>query len=110
MKEVVSFLAKHSLIYEKFNELNIKELGIKRKIRLFNGVDIKKNYTIVIIINRKSRFVQKDVEILDDILKKNIEYSEHNFKKKIVVISSDICSKAKIKLKESSWRSFNGSL
>jgi hypothetical protein len=110
MKEIVSFLSKHSIIYKKFNELDLKDMGIKRKLRLFNGVDLKQYYNIVIVIDRKSRFLQKDVDVLEDIAKVNIDYSGHNFKKKIVIISNDICSKAKLKLKDNGWRVFNGSL
>lgn len=110
MKEVVSHLARHSLLFPKFVSLDTKEYGIKKKIKIYEGVDLNKYYNLVFVVNQKARFVNKDVETLEDIVSIIIEKQEHNYKKKILILENDLCTKAKEKLKQLQWRVFRGSL
>jgi len=88
--------------YEYIETINLKELGIRKNISVFI-TNFQKEKCIVFYITQKSRFLQKDVdkinEIKDTILK-NIEYK---MKQKTILIESPLCSKAKAKLSLNDW-------
>ena len=95
MKNLVELLQKNGIICKKLE--NIK-LNTRKKIKAFLGVNIKNEYCFIVVFEKQSRILSKDLEILEKILPEiNFRY-----KKKILVLNSPICSKAKEKL--SDWR------
>jgi hypothetical protein len=97
MKDVVDVLNKNGIICKKLEEIKINS---KKKIKVFLGLNLKNEYCLVVAIYKKSRFLTKDLEFLEKIIP-NINF---RYKKKILILNSPICSKAKDKLKE--WRIF----
>ena len=95
MKNLVELLQKNGIICKKLE--NIK-LNTRKKIKAFLGVNIKNEYCFIAVFEKQSRILSKDLEILEKILP-NINF---RYKKKILVLNSPICSKAKEKL--SDWR------
>ncbi len=95
MKNLVELLQKNGIICKKLE--NIK-LNTRKKIKAFLGVNIKNEYCFIVVFEKQSRILSKDLEILEKILP-NINF---RYKKKILVLNSPICSKAKEKLND--WR------
>ncbi len=104
MKKVVEFLKDKNLIFKKLNKIDLKLLGSKKKIELYEGVDLHSNYVAVFVIQNRSRFVKKSALELIELFERLKELQEHNYKKKILLISSPLCSKAKEYLKELKWK------
>ncbi|WP_456488285.1 hypothetical protein [Caminibacter pacificus] len=95
MKELVELLRKEGIICKKLEEI---KLNTRKKIKAFLGVNIKNEYCFVVVFEKKSRFLTKDIQTLEEIMPQiNFRY-----KKKILILNSPICSKAKEKLKD--WR------
>ncbi|NPA87234.1 hypothetical protein [Caminibacter pacificus] len=95
MKELVELLRKEGIICKKLEEI---KLNTRKKIKAFLGVNIKNEYCFIVVFEKKSRFLTKDIHTLEEIMPQiNFRY-----KKKILILNSPICSKAKEKLKD--WR------
>lgn len=91
------------VLFKKIEQVDLKELKSRKKLDLYYGLDIKKNYHAIFIINSKSRFITKNANDLMFLLNNLISLKGHNFKKTTLLISSPLCSKAKALLKENSW-------
>ena len=95
MKEVLDILVKNKIVCKKLQEI---KLNTKKKIKAYLGVNIKNEYCFILVVDRKSRILRKDIEeflkLLPDI---NFRY-----KKKILITKAPICSKALELIKD--WR------
>jgi hypothetical protein len=94
-KSVIDTLSKNKIICKKLDEI---KLNTRKNIKAFLGVNTRNEYCFVIAFGKKSRFLRKDIETINEIL------PDINFrhKKKILLLNSPICSKAKEELKD--WR------
>ncbi len=104
MKNIVEFLSKKNHIFKRLHNIDPKLLNSRKKIEIFEGVDIKSNYTAIFKVDQKSRFVTKNAYEIEILLEKLIKLKQHNYKKKILLISSPLCSKARDYLKELKWK------
>jgi uncharacterized membrane protein YjjP (DUF1212 family) len=107
MKNVTSFLNKKNFLFKKFNSIEPKLLGSRKKITIYDTCDIKNNLICIFVINSKSRFLvknAKELELLNDKLK---IYKEHNFKKTLILVSSSLCSKAKAYMQGLKWKVYD---
>ena len=104
MKYIVEFLSKKNYIFKKLLKIDLKLLGSRKKIELFEGVDTNSNYVAIFKIDQKSRFIIKNAKEIEELLEKLIKLKQHNYKKKILLISSPLCSKAKKYLEELKWK------
>jgi len=104
MKEIVEFFYKKNLIFKKLYKIDIKLLGSRKKVDIYEGVDTASNYIAIFKIDAKSRFLKKNSEEILLLLKKLIKLRNHNYKKKILLISSPLCSKAKTYLEDLKWK------
>jgi len=95
MKEIVEILRKENIICKKFEKLNF---NTRKKINAFLGVNLKSEYCVVFEILKKSRFLNKDYEEL----LKFLPEINFRYKKKILILNSEICSKTKEKMKD--WK------
>ncbi len=95
MKDVVDVLQKNGIICKELKEIN---LNTRKKIKTYLGVNLKNEYCLVIAFYKKSRILIKDLEILKEI---NFPVN-FRYKKRILILNSQICSKAKEELKD--WR------
>lgn len=103
MKKLTNYFLDKNILFKKLEKVDLKELKSRKKLDLYYALDIKKSYYAIFVINTKSRFVRKNAEDLMFLLNNLISLKDHNFKKKILLISSPLCSKAKSLLKENSW-------
>ncbi len=80
-------------------QLNPKDYGIRKKLDIFTAVNKVDEQTLILHIVQKSRFLQKDVDKIEEIVTLlNIETQN-----KIILIESPLCSKAKAKLENNNW-------
>jgi len=95
LKDIVDLLQKNGIICKKIEKI---ELNTRKKIKAYLGVNLKNEYCFLVVFEKKSRFLNKDIETLNEILP-DINF---RYKKKILILNSPICSIAKENLK--SWR------
>jgi len=97
------FLEKKDIIFKDLNEVLPKELNSRKKIKIYCGTSVNKEFVAIFIYDSKSRFIRKNVEDLEQMFDTLVKYKEHNFKKKFLIISSPLCSKAKKSLQDNNW-------
>jgi predicted nucleotidyltransferase len=103
LKEVIKTLLTKKIILKKLEPFDLAHLESRKKILLFDGVDTASNYISIFVIEKKSRFLQKDVLELEKLFEKLVQVKEHNYKKKILLYKMPMCSKAQKLLKEFRW-------
>lgn len=104
MKELTDYFRENkNTLFKELEKIEPKIIGSRKKIDIYCGTSINKEFYAIFIIDSKSRFIRKNVEELNILLSKLIEYKEHNFKRKVLLISSPLCSKAKKMLEEQKW-------
>jgi len=104
MKEIVEYLQKKNLIFKSLKEITPKELGSRKKITLYLGVDLKGYYALVMRVKKKSRVLRKEVAELMALHEKLEKYIDSRIHKKYIIIKAPLCSKAKALLEENSWK------
>jgi len=95
-KEIVDILQKNGIICKELNEI---PLNTRQKVKAYLGVNLKNEYCYIIWWGKKSRFLRKDIDVLEKFVRSEINF---RYKKKILILNGEICSKAKEGLKE--WR------
>ncbi len=103
MKEITNYYQNKDIIFKDFKEIEPKELGSRKKITIYAATSVEKNYYAIFIVDAKSRFIRKNANDLIELCEVLAKYLDHNFKKKELLISSPLCSKAKTFLKENGW-------
>ncbi len=104
MKELTTYYTKKNILFKNIFLVEPKILGSRKKIKIYTAVDIKSFYWAIFKADTKSRFIMKTAEDVIGLYEKLKDYKEHNFKYKDIVITSPLCSKAKIFLQENDWR------
>lgn len=103
MKELTTYFTNKNILFKNIKKISIKDLGSRKKIEIYSATGIDSNYYAIFIIDAKSRFIRKNAEELIELYGKLADFEKHNFKKKELLISSPLCSKAKKFLKENGW-------
>ena len=104
MKKTVEFLTQKNLIFKSFKEVLPKELGSRKKVQLFIGVNLESYYIFVMKVEKKSRVLSKEIEEFFALHEKLEKHIDSKIKKKYIIIESPLCSKAKKLLEEHQWR------
>ena len=104
MKEIVEYLHSKNLIFKSLKEILPKEIGSRKKIALYLGVDLKAYYTLIMRIEKKSRIFQKEATELMALHEKVESYIGSKITKKFMIIKAPLCSKAKALLEENGWK------
>jgi len=104
MKEIVEYLQEKHLIFKSLKSITPKELGSRKKIELYLGVDLKEYYAVVMVVEKKSRVLRKEAEELMLLHEKLEKYIDSGIKKKYMIIKAPLCSKAKAMLEEHGWK------
>ena len=99
-KELVEMLRKNNIICKKLEKI---KLNTRKKLKAYLGVNLKNEYCFVLKLEKKSRFLSKDIDVLYEFLPKEINFRH---KKKILILNGPICSKAKEKIND--WKIING--
>jgi len=106
MKVIVEYLQKKNIIFKSLKELTPKELGSRKKVSLYVGVDLKGYYALVMDLEKKSRVLRKEAEELMLLHEKLEKYIDSKISKKYIIIKAPLCSKAKALLEEYGWKVF----
>jgi len=104
MKKTVEYLQKKHLIFKSLKEISPKELGSRKKLKVYLGVNLKSYYAVVIELEKKSRVLRKEATELMILHEKLEKYIESKITKKYIIIKAPLCSKAKALLQEHGWR------
>ena len=104
MKAIVDYLQKKQIIFKSLKEVTPKELGSRKKLELYVGVDLKGYYALVMQLEKKSRVLRKEVGELMALHEKLETYIDSRIIKKYIIIKAPLCSKAKALLVENGWR------
>jgi len=101
MNELNNFLFEKNIILKEIENITPKT---RKKIEIYLGVDLKNSYYLIIKLNKKSRFLMKDAKELLEFLSNIDRIKDINFKykKRVLILSGEICSKTKEFFKE--WR------
>jgi hypothetical protein len=103
MKEIVDILQEKKLLFKSLKPIDPKELGSRKKIKIFLGVDLKKYYACIIYVSKKSRILSKEALQLMEFHEKLEVYNDSKINKKYIYIEAPLCSKAKALFKEQKW-------
>ena len=107
MKEIVEFLQHENIVFKSLNEVSPKELGSRKKISLYVGVDLEGYYSLVLQIEKKSRILRKEAMELMGLHETLEKYIDTKIGRKYIIIKAPLCSKAKALLEEHGWRVFH---
>jgi len=107
MKEIVEYLHSKKLIFKSLKEITPKELGSRKKVKLYLGIDLKDFYTLVMCVEKKSRILRKEASELMLLHEKLEKYIDSKITKKYIIIKAPLCSKAKALLEEQGWKVYH---
>ncbi|MBT8344324.1 MAG: hypothetical protein KJO45_06375, partial [Sulfurovum sp.] len=60
MKALVEYLNHKNIIFKSLQEIMPKELGSRKKVSLYLGIDLKGYYALVMEVDKKSRVLRKE--------------------------------------------------
>ncbi len=106
MKTIVEFLQSKKLVFKSLKPIAPKELGSRKKISIWLGIDLQGYYADVMWLEKKSRVLRKEAQELMGLHEKLEKYIDSSIKKKYIVIKAPLCSKAKALLEEHGWKVF----
>ncbi|WP_294955095.1 hypothetical protein [Sulfurovum sp.] len=104
MKEIVEYLQQKNIIFKSLEEVAPKEVGSRKKVRLYIGVDLKGFYALAVLLEKKSRVLRKEAEVLMALHEKLEGFIGSKITKKYIIIKAPLCSKAKTLLEENGWK------
>jgi len=104
MREIVHLLQEKKLLFKSLKEIRPKELGSRKKVHIYLGVDLKRYYAAIFHIEKKSRILQKEARELMLLHEKLELYNDSKINKKYIYIQAPLCSKAENLFKEEGWR------
>jgi hypothetical protein len=104
MKALVEYLNHKNIIFKSLQEIMPKELGSRKKISLYLGIDLKGYYALVMEVEKKSRVLRKEAGELMRLHEKLEQYVESKITKKYILIKAPLCSHAKAMLEENGWK------
>jgi hypothetical protein len=104
LKNLTGYFNTHNILFKEIQSIEPKALNSRKKIEIYAATGVDKNYYAIFIHDSKSRFIRKNAEELIELCGKLSDLQGHNFKKKILLISSPLCSKAKEFLKQNEWK------
>ena len=103
MKELTTYYTKKNILFKEIKKIFTKELESRKKIDIYAATSIDSKFYAIFILDSKSRFIRKSANDLMELCEKLAIFLDHNFKKKELLISSPLCSKAKEYLKQNDW-------
>jgi hypothetical protein len=104
MKALVEYLNHKNIIFKSLQEILPKELGSRKKVSLYVGIDLKGYYALVMQLEKKSRVLRKEAGDLMELHEKLEKYIDSRITKKYILIKAPLCSHAKAILEENGWK------
>jgi len=92
------------MIFKSLKEIMPKELGSRKKVSLYLGVDLKGYYALVMELEKKSRVLRKEAGELMELHEKVEKHIDSRIAKKYILIKAPLCSHAKAMLEENGWK------
>ncbi|MCF6206633.1 MAG: hypothetical protein L3J47_07060 [Sulfurovum sp.] len=106
MKQIVEYLQQKRLIFKSLQPIEPKTLGSRKRVGIYLGVDLKGFYALVMVLEKKSRVLRKEVEELMALHEKVQKHIDSTIPKKYIIIKAPLCSKAKVLFEENGWKVF----
>ena len=103
MKELTTYFTNKNILFKEIKSIYPKELDSRKKIEIYAATTIDSKFYAIFVVDSKSRFIRKNADDLMELCEKLVTFLGHNFKKKELLISSPLCSKAKEYLKQNDW-------
>ncbi len=103
MKKLTTYYTNKNILFRDVKQITPKEIGSRKKIDIYAATSVDSNFYAIFIVDSKSRFIRKSANDLMELCEKLSIHLDHNFKKKELLISSPLCSKAKEYLKQNDW-------
>jgi hypothetical protein len=110
LNKLINLLLKKSGIYREFEPIKLKEIGINSKIIFYRCINLKYHYHAIFVIQNKTPLSMKKIDELNIIYSSLVTYLDHEFKKKILVLSVQVSKKVQDRLKIEKWRVIYGVL
>lgn len=104
MKSLVDTLQRNGIVCKKLSPLSPRELGSRKKIGLYIGVDLAGYYCSIMFISKKSRILRKEAETLMDLHAQMETYADTKIKKRYILVEAPLCSKAKGAMEAEGWK------
>jgi predicted glutamine amidotransferase len=104
MTQIVELLLAHNMIFKKLHPIENKRLQTRKKIAIYEGVDLHSNYVAIFYLVQKSRFLRKNADEIESLFERLKTMQDHNYKKRVLLYDMPLCSKAAVLLKERGWR------
>lgn len=103
MKTMLSRLGGRGWIFRRLEPFSLKQLGSRKRIDVWHGVDLTGHYVLVFQVAKKSRILQSEVEEWFLLANRIEQFFGYAIKKRLVLIEGPLCSKAKAKMEEAGW-------
>ena len=103
MKKLTTYYTNKNILFKDIKQITPKEIGSRKKIDIYAATSVDSNFYAIFIVDSKSRFIRKNANDLMELCEKLSIHLDHNFKKKELLVSSPLCSKAKEYLKQNDW-------
>ena len=103
MKKLTTYYTNKNILFKDIKQVLPKELDSRKKIDIYAATSVDSNFYAIFIVDSKSRFIRKSANDLMELCEKLSIHLDHNFKKKELLISSPLFSKAKEYLKQNDW-------
>ena len=103
MKKLTTYYTNKNILFRDVKQITPKEIGSRKKIDIYAATSVDSNFYAIFIVDSKSRFIRKSANDLMELCEKLSSHLDHNFKKKELLVSSPLCSKAKEYLKQNDW-------
>ena len=107
MKEIVEYLNSKNIICKSLKEVLPKALGSRKKVQLYVGVNLKGYYCSIMLLEKKSRVLRKEVDELMALHEKLETNQDTKILTRYIRIKAPLCSKALAMLKENGWKVWN---
>lgn len=104
MKELSEILVQKEILCPKLESIDPKELGSRKRISIYFGVDNQSYYCFILVVSKKSRVLKKEAVEFEELWEKIKGLKGVNIKRKYLFLKAPICSKAKALLEEFGWR------
>jgi len=104
IKEIVESMASKSLIFKSIEKIEPNTIGSRKRVEIYLGVDLKSRYTLLFVIERKSRIVVSDVETLSKLASMVEKYKDIVVKKRFLIYGAPLCSHARKRMEAEGWR------
>lgn len=104
MKRMVEALRNAGALFKTMEPLDLKALGIRKRIAGYMAVDTSGMYAALFYVEKKSRVLVKEAGELDAISQIVEQRAGHGVKKRFFVTTAPVCSKATAFLESNGWK------